>query len=107
MKCLGLSGCAKPLEANSKLIRATISYQGLQSRLQAASTPAAGMREIRAEVLKLTGVSIRRVGLGRLRGRSDGSIIISDATFETWSEATRFKFTLEGGPFVVDVEEVA
>jgi hypothetical protein len=83
---------------------AIISYSGLWGHLIAATTPAAGMKELRAEVLDRTGVAIRTLGVTKIvHGRDGGPTVIATNVFANQSDAIAFKLRLEGGPFAVDL----
>ncbi len=85
---------------------AIISYVGLWAHLISATTPGAGMKEIRAEVLDRTGVRIRTLGVTKVILRTGGvPIIIARKVFAKPRDAIAFKLVLEGGPFVVDLSE--
>lgn len=84
---------------------ATISYVGLWAHLISATTPGAGLKEIRAEVLDRTGVRIRTLGVTKIVLRSGDVPIVAKKAFAKPREAIAFKLALEGGPFVVDLVE--
>lgn len=88
-------------------IKATIGYVGLADRLKSSPTPGKGLKDIRAEVLDATGVSLRTIGLGRIISRPyDQPTVISKKVFDTMKEAIAFKLVLEVGNFVVDLSEI-
>jgi hypothetical protein len=88
------------------IITATIAYVGLWAHLRSATTPGAGMKEIRAELLDRTGVRIRTLGVTKIVLRSgDVPIVIAKKAFAKPRDAIAFKLALEGGPFVVDLVE--